>query len=60
MLTPPLSAINSTSKSFWSKVEGAAAYDAHLKKKTEKNPEKYGDSSTWEDDRIEKARRVWE
>ena len=39
--------INSTPKSFWSEVEGAADYDVSLKKKAEKNPEKYGDS-TWE------------
>ena len=51
--------INSTPKSFWSGIEGAASYDASLKKKAEKNPEKCGDS-TWEDDRIENARRVWE
>ena len=51
--------VNSIPKSFWSDVEGAAEYDASLKKKAEKNLEKYGDS-IWEDDCIEKARMVWE
>jgi len=52
-------AIDSTSKSFWSDVEGAAKYDADLNKKQENNPAKYG-NHTWETDRIEQARRVWE
>ena len=37
-----------------------ADYDASRKKKVEKDPEKYGGSTTWEDDRIEKAHMVWE
>ena len=49
--------INSKPKSSW--VEGATDYDVSLKKKTEKDPEKYGDS-TWEDDCTEKAYMVWE
>ena len=49
----------SNSKLFWSEVEGAAAYDASLKKKAEKNPKKYGDSR-WEDDHTEKSHMVWE
>ena len=49
--------VNSIPESFWSEVEGAAEYNVSLKKKAEKNPEKYGDS-TWEDDRIEKAHMV--
>ena len=51
--------IDVTLQSFWSAVQGAANHDASLKKKAKKDPEKYG-GSTWKEDRIEKARRVWE
>ena len=51
--------IASTSKSFWSKVDGAAKYDHGLKKKQEEDPEKFADH-TWQGDRIEQSRRVWE
>lgn len=54
-----LLSLYSTKKSFWSNVEGAAKYDANLKKKQEEDPVKYGDH-TWETNRIEQARRVWE
>ena len=52
-------AINSTSDSFWSNVEGAAKYDDDLRRKKEEDPDKYADH-TWQSDRIEQARRVWE
>ena len=51
--------LDSTDDSFWSKVEGAAEYDEDLRKKAEASPEKYS-GRTWQDDRIEKSRRVWE
>ena len=35
-----LAVVNATNDSFWSLVEGAEKYDADLKKKAEKNPEK--------------------
>ena len=37
--------INSTPKFSWSEVEGAAGYDTSPKKKAEKDPKKYGDST---------------
>lgn len=52
-------AIDSTSQKFWSEVEGAVHYDNNLDKKKEAEPEKYG-AHTWQGDRIEQARRVWE
>ena len=52
-------AINSTSQRFWSSVDGAEKYDLDLMKKKEKEPEKYADH-TWQGDRIENSRRVWE
>ena len=51
--------VASTTESFWSKVEGAAKYDAKLAKQAEAKPEKYA-GKMLRDDRIEKARRVWE
>ena len=54
-----LAIIESTSTSFWSEVDGAEEYDAALKKKNDHNPEE-NMGRTWQDDRIEKARRVWE
>ena len=51
--------VEATTECYWSEMEGAAAYDAKLRKQAEKNPEKYG-MKTWKDDRVEKARRVWE
>ena len=52
-------AVDSTDESFWSNVKGAGEYDETMRKKAEKNPGKYA-NCTWRDDRIEKARRVWE
>ena len=40
-------------------MEGASEYDAALRRKAAANPGKY-DGHTWRNDRIEKARRVWE
>ena len=58
-----LAVVNSTPEEFWDKVDGAAAYDKDLKEKQEsKDPDikaKFA-GKTWRDDRIEKARRVWE
>lgn len=51
--------IASTSKSFWSEVDGAEQYNRGLKKKQEDDPEQYA-NHTWHDDRIEQSRRVWE
>ena len=51
--------VEATPECYWSELEGAEAYDAKLLKQAEKNPEKYG-MKTWQDDRVEKARRVWE
>lgn len=51
--------IVSTPVSFWSEVDGAEKYDKLLKKRSEDNPEKYG-NHTWQGDRIEKSRRIWE
>ena len=51
--------VDATPASFWSAVEGAAKYDADLAKKRWMDPEKHA-GRTWRDDRIEKARRVWE
>lgn len=51
--------IASTPLSFWSEVDGAEKYDILLKKRAEGNPEKYG-NHTWQGDRIEKSRRIWE
>lgn len=48
--------IASTSKSFWSEVDGAEQYD---RKKQEDDPEQYA-NHTWYDDRIKQSRRVWE
>jgi len=52
-------AIISTSQRFWSSVDGAEKYDLDLMMKMEKEPEKYADH-TWQGDRIENSRRVWE
>ena len=52
--------MDSLSQSFWSEIEGAKEYDANLAKKREEDPDKYDDDYSWEDDRIEQARRVWE
>ena len=52
-------AINSTSASFWSSFDGAETYDLDLMKKKEKDPEKYADH-TWQSDRIEHSRSVWQ
>jgi hypothetical protein len=58
-----LAVVNSTPEEFWDKVVGAAAYDKDLKEKQEsEDPDikaKFA-GKTWIDDRIEKARRVWE
>ena len=51
--------VEATPECYWSKLEGAEAYDTKLLKQAEKNPEKYG-MKTWQDDRVEKARMVWE
>ena len=51
--------VDATPASFWSAAEGAAKYDADLAKKRWMDPEKHA-GRTWRDDRIEKARRVWE
>ena len=52
-------AINLTFDHLWSSVDGAEKYDLDLMKKKEKEPEKYEDH-TWQSDRIENFRRVWE
>ena len=54
-----LAAIQSTSDTFWDEVEGAPEYDAALETKIKSTPE-HNAGRTWKDDRIEKARRVWE
>ena len=51
--------IKLTSARFWSSVDGAEKYDLDLMKKKEKEPEKYADH-TWQSDRIENSREVWE
>ncbi|KAL3765855.1 hypothetical protein ACHAWO_006400 [Cyclotella atomus] len=51
--------LDRTGEDFWNGVEGATKYDIDLARKVVDNPDKYA-GSTWKDDPIEKARRVWE
>lgn len=55
--------VNATPDDFWGEVDGAAKYDEKLTEKQESDdPEiaaKFA-GKTWNDDRIEKARRIWE
>ena len=55
-----LAVIESTPESFWTTMEGAERYEMALQKKKQKDPSKYPAQHTWMNDRIEKARRVWE
>ena len=58
-----LAVVNATPEEFWDTVDGAAEFDENLKKKQEsEDPDimaKFA-GKTWRDDRIEKARRIWE
>lgn len=53
-------AIASTHSSFWSEIDGAKKFDLDLKKKIKENPDEYDANRTWQNDRIEQSRRVWE